>query len=204
MRKIKNFKVNLRIKEIGRVVARVTNNTPLPEELANNIVKACRYYSKFIVPCVVYDSFAKDSLALDLHPDETEFSKKDETTKSKDVPKRWVAQTFFILTIGNKLFEEFEKNRESFGQYSSEIVTAIAVDSLEQAKNFIQRLTAKEASEENCDISRSNETPKTFFKQISEQLSPEKIGVFVENEEFIPKYSMSGFFYWLHRKKVKN
>ncbi|MCL2335739.1 MAG: hypothetical protein FWC57_06715, partial [Endomicrobia bacterium] len=88
MRKIKNFKVNLRVREIVRVIKKLTNSAELPVELEEAVQRGCHFYSKFPVPCVVYDTFSKDSLQF---------------SYEKDAPAKWVAQSVFFLTIGDSL-----------------------------------------------------------------------------------------------------
>ena len=187
MRKIKNFKVNLRVREIVRVIKKLTNSADLAPELEEAVQRGCHFYSKFLVPAVVYDTFAKGSLPF---------------LYEKDAPQKWVAQSIFFLTIGDKLSEEFKKNETAYGQHTPKIVSAIAVDALEQSKNFLQRLLSNEAEDENCELSRSSELPKDYFTQAAQILPIDKINLTLQGETLIPQYSTCGLFYWTASKKT--
>ena len=186
MRKIKNFRVNLRVREITRVIKKLINAPELPVEIEEAVQRGCHFYSKFIVPCVVYDAFAKDALPF---------------VYEKDAPAKWAAQSIFFLTIGRQLQEEFKKNEEAFGEHTGKIVSAVAVDALEQSKNFIQRLIAGEAEEENCELSRSVELPADLYAEAAKLLPIDKIGVSIDDGTLEPQYSCCGLFYWMPSKK---
>jgi hypothetical protein len=186
MRKIKNFKVNLRVREIVRVIKKLTNSAELAVDLEEAVQRGCHFYSKFLAPAVVYDTFAKGSLAF---------------LYEKDAPQKWVAQSVFFLTIGDKLSEEFAKNETAYGEHTSKIVSAIAVDALEQSKNFLQRILSNEAEGESCDLSRSVELPKDYYAQASQILPIDKINLILQDGAFIPQYSACGLFYWTPNKK---
>ena len=135
MRKIKNFRVNLRLKEILRVIKKLMNTAELSIEFEKSVQRCCRFYSKFLVPSVVYETFSKETLPF---------------VYEKDAPSKWIAESVFFVTIGSGLYEEYKRNEEIFGEYTEKIVSVISSDALEQSKNFIQRLVSSEAQEENC------------------------------------------------------
>jgi hypothetical protein len=186
MRKIKNFKVNLRIKDISRVVRRLINTVDMSVDIEEAIQRCCRFCVKFLSPSVVYDTFSKESLPF---------------VYEKDVPPKWVAESIFFVTIGNALEEEYKKNENVFGEYTSEIVAAIAVDALEQSKNFVQRIISNEAQDENCEITRVVDIPIELYENISKVVPADKIGVSVHSGNVCPKYSSTGLFYWIPSKK---
>lgn len=186
MKKIKNFKVNLRVREILRVMKKLTNNQELPVELEEAVQRGCHFYSKFLVPSVVYDTFGKGTLNF---------------VYEKDAPQKWVAQSIFFVTIGQGLTEEYKKNEEVYGEHTGKIVSAIAVDALEQAKNFLQRLVSNEAEGENCDISRSVDIPADLYAEAANVVPTDKIDITIQDGELNPQYSACGLFYWIPSKK---
>lgn len=190
MKKIRNFKVNLRVREIMRVIKKLTNAAELSVETEESVQRACHFYSKFIMPSVVYDTFSKDALTF---------------VYEKDAPAKWIARSVFFITIGTALEEEYGKNEESFGEHCAAIVSAIAVDALEQSKNFTFRLVSGEACEENCDISRSIALPPDLYEEAAKIVPADKIDISVCNGGLIPQYSDCGMFYWIPtgRKKGK-
>jgi hypothetical protein len=187
MRKIKNFKINIRTREISRIIRKLLNVEDLPIEIEEAVQKSCFVCEKIIKPAVIYDTFSKETM---IFPIEIE------------VPEKWVAISPYILTIGNVLEEEYNKNKELFGEYGVQIISAISSDALDQSKNFIQKLLASEASDENCELSRSIELPKQYNQEIIKYLPVDKINLSLTEEgNFIPVNSMAGIYYWIPLKK---
>jgi hypothetical protein len=186
MRKIKNFKVNLRVKEISRVVKKLINTVELSVEFEETIQRCCRFYVKFLTPSVVYETFSKEALPF---------------AYEKDVPSKWVAESVFFVTIGDDLYDEYKKNKSVFGEHTGKIVSAIAVDALNQSKNFVQRLISNEAQDEDCVISRIVDIPNDLYAEFSKVVPIDKIGISIESGDIIPKYSTCGLFYWIPSKK---
>lgn len=188
MKKIKNFKINIRPREISRIVRKLLNMPELGIEIEEAVQRACYFYAKTINPAVVYETFSKDlqSFAFD----------------NPDTDIKWIAATYYILTIGNGLKETFEKDGDVFGLYTTQIVSAISADALEQSKNFVQKLVTAEAGEEQCELSRGTELPQNRYKDICAVLPAEKINVSVCKEErFIPEHTIAGIFYWIALKR---
>lgn len=187
MRKIKNFKINIRTREISRIIRKLLNVEELPIEIEEAVQKSCFVCEKIIKPAVVYDTFSKETMLFSI---ETE------------APEKWVAISPYILTIGNVLEEEYSKNKTLFGEYGVQIVSAIAADALEQARSFVQKLLSSEAGDENCELSRSIELPKQYNQEIIKYLPVEKINLSLTEEgDFIPANSMAGIYYWIPLKK---
>jgi hypothetical protein len=186
MRKVKNFHINLRTKDIVRSIKRLSPNDEFSDDIEIDIKRACRYYLKFICPSVVYEVFTKD------------FS---DFNYDKDAPSKWVARSVFFTTIGSLLEEEYKNNPSLFSRPGDNLISAIAVDALDQSKNFVCRLIASEAQEEDCDISRPVEIPNEFYDRISQVIPIDKINMSLENGELIPKYSLCAMVYWTPAKK---
>ena len=188
MRKIKNFKVNLRVREITRVIKKLNNMVDMPVEMEESVQRACHFYSKFLMPSVVYDTFSKDAMPF---------------VYEKDAPAKWVAQSVFFVTIGTSLETEYQKNENAFGENTNTILSSIAVDALEQSKNFIQRIISGEAEGENCEISRSFDLPADLYGQSAALVPADKIEITVEDGKLVPQYSNCGLFYWIPSPKKK-
>ncbi|MDR2426309.1 MAG: hypothetical protein LBD46_03915 [Endomicrobium sp.] len=188
MKKIRNFRVNLRVREIIRVVKKLTNTAEMTIEIEETTQKACRFYSDFIMPSVLYDTFSKDDISF---------------VYEKDAPSKWVARSVFFITIGDKIEEYLKKNENIFGEHSNTILSAVAVDALEQAKNFTQRLVANEAEDDNYDISRSIDLPSDLYEKAAKVVPIDKIDISVKDGKLFPQYSICGLFYWIPSSKKK-
>lgn len=187
MRKIKNFKISIRTREISRIMRKFLNVDSLPIELEESVQKSCFVCEKIIKPAVVYDTYSKESILFSFE------------TKT---PEKWIAVSPYVLTIGNVLQEEYSKNRSVFGEYGVQIISAIAADALEQSKNFIQKLLSSEATDENCELSRSVDFPQQYNNELLKYLPIEKINLSLsEDGSFIPANSIAGLYYWIPLKK---
>ncbi|MDR1434302.1 hypothetical protein [Candidatus Endomicrobiellum devescovinae] len=186
MRKIKNFKVTLRVKDISRVIRKLINAVDVSAELEETIQRSSRFYVKFLSPSVVYDTFSKESLPF---------------VYEKDIPPKWIAESIFFVTIGSALEEECKKNENAFGEHTSKIVSAIAVDALEQSKNFVQRIISNETQDENCEVTRAVDIGSEYYEEVCKVIPVDKIGVSTEVGTIYPKYSSAGLFYWIPSKK---
>ena len=159
----------------------------LPIEVEEAVQKSCFICEKIIKPAVVYDTFSKEAMTF---PIEVE------------APEKWIAVSPYIVTIGNVLEEEYNNNKALFGEYGVQIMSAISSDALDQSRNFVQKLLASEASDENCELSRSIELPKQYNRDIINYIPVEKINLSLNEEgNFIPASSMAGLYYWIPLKK---
>ena len=187
MRKIKNFKISIRTREISRIMRKFLNIDSLPIELEESVQKSCFVCEKIIKPAVIYDTYSKEAI---LFPFETQ------------TPEKWIAVSPYVLTIGNVLQEEYSKNKSVFGEYGVQIISAIAADALEQSKNFVQKLLSSEATDENCELSRSVDFPQQHNNELSKYLPIEKINLSLsEDGNFVPANSIAGLYYWIPLKK---
>lgn len=187
MRKIKNFKINIRPREISRILRKLLNVPDLSIDIEESVQRACFFYGKCIKPAVVYETFSKESMICSF---------------DIDTPNKWIAVSPYVLTIGNSLQEEFDNKQDIVGEYTTQIVAAISADTLEQSKNFVQKLITSEASDENCELSRHVDLPNNLYQDICKVLPIEKINVILsEDGKFEPAYSTAGLFYWIPLKK---
>jgi hypothetical protein len=186
MRKIKNFRINLRIKEILCIIKKLVNAVELSIEFEEAVRRCCRFCSRFLVPSAVYETFSKKTFPF---------------VCEKDAPLKWIAESVFFVTIGEDLYEEYKKDERTFGEYTGKIISAVGVDALEQSKNFIQRLVSKEAQGENCEILRSVDIPPHLYETAVGCISAYKIGISAEDGKLNPRYSECGLFYWVPSKK---
>ncbi|MDR1662803.1 MAG: hypothetical protein LBR59_00080 [Endomicrobium sp.] len=189
MRKIKNFKVNLRAKDILRSVRKLISTVDMSVELEETIQRCGCFYTRFLSPSVVYDTFLKESLSF---------------VCEKDIPQKWFAKSVFFVTIGSALEEEYKKNESAFGEHTGKIVSVIIAAALKQSKNFMQRIISNEAQYENCEVTKVIDIGNKYYKEICKVISIDKIGISVgEVGTIYPKYSFAGLFYWVPSKRKK-
>ena len=188
MRKIKNFKISIRTREVSRIVKKLLNVEDLDIEVEEAIQKSCFICEKIIKPAVVYDTFSKESMFFNVDIEK---------------PEKWIAVSLYVLTIGNVLQEQYEKNKSLFGNYAVQIISAISADALEQSKSFVQKIINSEITkEDNCELSRSIEIPQQYNQEIIKYLPIEKINISLSEEnKFVPINTSAGLYYWIPLKK---
>ena len=188
MRKIKNFKISIKTREVSRIVKKLLNVEDLDIEVEEAIQKSCFICEKIIKPAVVYDTFSKESMFFNVDIEK---------------PEKWIAVSLYVLTIGNVLQEQYEKNKSLFGNYAVQIISAISADALEQSKNFVQKILNSEITkEDNCELSRSIEIPQQYNQEIIKYLPIEKINISLSEEnKFVPINTSAGLYYWIPLKK---
>lgn len=174
------------------MLRKLLNVEELSIDIEEAVQKACFFYNQSIVPAVVYDTFSKESMVCSFADIET--------------PEKWIAISPYVVTIGNKLQEEFNSNQEKFGEYTMQIVSAISADTLSQAKNFVQKILADDAQDDYCELSRSIEVDSALYSEICKVLPIEKINVSLINLEenkfkFEPSNTITGLYYWIPKKK---
>ncbi len=189
MRKIKNFKINIRTREVSRIVRKLLNMENLPIETEEAVQKSCFLCEKVVKPAVVYDTFSRENTIFPFE---------------NNAPEKWIALSPYILTIGDVLQHQYEENKDIFGEHAVQIISAIAADALEQSKNFIHKLLSEDAHDENCELSRNVELPEHYNNEIIKYLPIEKINLSLgEDGKFIPANSVAGIYYWIPLKKRK-
>ena len=188
MRKIKNFKISIKTREVSRIVKKLLNVEDLDIEVEEAIQKSCFICEKIIKPAVVYDTFSKESMFFNVDIEK---------------PEKWIAVSLYVLTIGNVLQEQYEKNKSLFGNYAVQIISAISADALEQSKSFVQKIINSEITkEDNCELSRSIEIPEQYNQEIIKYLPIEKINISLSEEnKFVPINTSAGLYYWIPLKK---
>ncbi|MDR2771989.1 MAG: hypothetical protein LBB93_00805 [Elusimicrobiota bacterium] len=189
MRKVRNFNINLRTKEILRSIKRLNAETEIDAAVEIEVQRACRYYLSFISPSVIYDVLKKDL---------------SDFAYEKDAPAKWIARSVFFVSIGDQLQKEGEENPSLFSRCGENLLSTIAVDALDQSKSFVCRLIAKEAELEDCSITRAIEIPAEFYPPIIEKIPIDKIEMAFENGVLFPKYSFCAMVYWMPNKKKSN
>jgi len=192
MRKIKNFKITIKNREVSRMLRKLLNVEELSIEQEESVQRACFFYNKTINPAVVYDTYSKESGIFSFNLEE---------------PAKWIAFSPYIITIGNKLQEEFNKNKDMFGEHTIQIVSAISANTLEQSKNFVQKILGDDAQKEYCELSRNIEIPNNLYSEICKTLPIDKINVSLITGEdnktfkFEPSNTITGLYYWIPVKR---
>ncbi len=190
MKKIKKFKINLRSREIIRLLKKTTKIQEINSDIEEKVETESKRYQNFITPAAIYDTIQKDKF-----PKEVLVSQ----------PENWVAATAYFVTVGEKIENELKNIRDRKDMAGESIAHSIALEGVEQSLNFIGRLIKEEALNEDCETSKSNSIDSNkLFPKMFEIVSGEKIGINLSDKDVLnPIYSSCGIIYWIPIKKGK-
>jgi hypothetical protein len=190
MKKIKKFKINIRQREVLRLL-KSTARIEITPQLEQAVLQESQRLAKIASPAAIYETLQKEKV-----PQELAFS----------APPTWVAASFFLITISSVMENEIKEAQRRGEQILGQMLHAISLEALEQATNFVERLLVEEAKEENCEFSDRvmiSESPawETFFTI----LPGDKVGVqLLANGTLQPLYSSAGILYWIPVKKHRS
>lgn len=187
MKKIKKFKINLRSREIARLL-KATAKTEITPQLEEAIQRESSRLATLISPAAVYETQPKEKIHAAL---------------AANAPDKWVAASAYIVTIGSDVENEIRDAQAKNEAMLSQILHAVALEALEQTDNFVQRLLVAEAQDESCDLSRRQPvTSGAAWPAFTELLPGDKIGVqLVADDQFQPMYASAGMVFWTPAKK---
>jgi len=189
MNKIKNFRINLREKEILRLLKK-TSKIEVTSQVQSAVQTHSEQLQKIIAPASIYSTFQKGKLPLKL---------------AFSAPDKWIAATVFAVTIGVAFENEIEVAQNKNESVLFGITHCIGVEALEQSVNFIGRLINDEAKDEECELSQKIIIADTSDIEVLCQVLPiAKIGVsFSQNSGVVPMFSSFGLYFWTPNKKRK-
>jgi hypothetical protein len=187
MKKIKKFKINLRQREIARLL-KATTKTEITPQLEEAIRRESARLQPLINPAAVYETQPKEKVAEEL---------------SAAAPERWVAASSYVVTIGSEVEGEIRDAQGRSEGMLAQILHAVALEALEQTDNFVHRLLVDEARSESCELSDRQQVATTVaWTPFSAALLPDKIGVSLKDpDRFTPMFSSAGIVYWIPVKK---
>lgn len=188
MKKIKNFKINIRPREVMRLLKNTTRLGEITPQIEEMVQRETRRLQKVVAPAAIYETQPKEKFPQAL---------------AADPPENWVAASVYLFTIGHDIEREISEARKRDENVLSDILHSIAIEALEQSGNFINRLLLDEAKEESCELSCrqsvGNGDPWQSFLRI---LPGDKIGVERRDEEaFSPRYTSGTVVFWSPVKK---
>lgn len=189
MKKIKRFKINIRTREVLRLLKNTTRIVPdarIEEQVRQESVRV----QKCISPAALYETHPADKI-----PQELIISP----------PSNWVAASLFIITIGAGMEAEIAAAAQAGDEEKSAVLHAIALEGLEQSCNFVHRLIIEEGKDESCEVTRDMAlTALPAEEKVFSLMPPDRIGVRLTGENmFEPRYSLCALSYWSPVKKRK-
>lgn len=184
--KIKNFKINLRLKEVYNNLRQ--KDIKLTPEIETLVSVAEKELQEVILPSVVFDTFDV---------------KKDERIKnfvnSIQIPKNVELVSFVISTLGDKV-ENFVSSIED--EIKRNIAEAVIIEYLNSSIMFVIKIL-QEKFEDNVETGSVFLLQENFYDEIIKLLSADKIGVcyLSDTKKLLPKYTSLNYLFWFRTKK---
>jgi hypothetical protein len=180
MTKIKNFRVNLRPREIARWLKKERGVETTPE-LELTIAEAIKEARKWVTPAAVYTTLTR---------------KTAEKTTTIAMPPEAVALSVAVVSIGTGL--EAERKNAQPGSPRDMLLSAIEQEALAQSLQFTVRLIGEQAEEEDCEMSSPvsvQEAP--VASSLATLLGVARIGIqFDPSAPEPPPYVRVSYWFW--------
>jgi hypothetical protein len=188
LKKIKKFKVNIRLRETMRLLKATARIPDISSEIEDEIHRQSRKMEGVIATAALYETIRKDKFPQELQI---------------EPPDNWVAASVYLATIGENAEVQIMNAQNAGETLTGQILHSIALESLEQSGNFLRRLLDDEAKDETCELSRQKVlNSEAAWNKLLELLPGDKIGVrFLGGERFAPIYTTGGIIYWTPVKK---
>lgn len=189
MKKIKNFKINLRQHQIIRLLKTTSNVSEITPQLEEAVRQECSHIQKIISPAAIYETFTELNIADNL---------------KQMMPDNFVAVSFYVVTINDKVEKEIKEAQRRDENILCNILHSISLEGLEQSINFIQKLILEEAKDDCCVLTERQDIKSSqILDKIVELLPLDKINVqLTDNRILQPIYTSCGFIPWIPQKKL--
>lgn len=186
MRKIKGFKLNLKIKEIQRRAKKA--KIDLVEAGCAQDAELTALLTTFTgrtKPSVVFESFTAE-------------------THSALAPVPGLAYSLAITTLGAEV-DDYVQQVAIEKPARGPLLKIIGETALDDAARFVLNLVEDEAREERCELSPIQSlTDPAALRTIAEKLEAHKINVEADDNGFKPAHSSAFSISWLSRAKTKS
>ena len=184
MTKIKNFKINLRPREIARWLKKERGVDSTPElELA--IEQLMRESKLWIEPSAVYSTLTR-AIA--------------EKTTSLVFPDRSIAVSIIAVSVGPRLEEERLSARAHPSREA--LLAALGQEALSQTLQFAIRLIQDQAKEEDCEMPAAGPLPAGGFdpsmvSSLATLVGIQRIGIEIDpSAPALPPYARVAWLFW--------
>ncbi len=183
--KIKNFKINLRIKEVYNNLKQ--KNIKFTKEIETLVYVIDKELKDVIFPSVLFDTFDV---------------KKDQRIKNFvnffQIPKNVESVSFIILTLGDKI-EDFISYIND--EIKKNVAESIILEYITSSLIFVTKVL-QEKFEDNIEVGSLFLLPENFYNEVIKLLSADKIGVSYEEKtkQILPKYTSLNYLFCFRKK----
>lgn len=180
MTKIKNFKINLRAREIARWLKKERGLETTPElELA--IDQLCKQARSWIEPAAVYTTLTRPIA---------------EKTTAIAFPETAIAVSILAVSIGPAL--GLERQSACADALRAPLLQALEIEALAQTLQFAVRLVQDQAKEEDCDMTPPVPAEDAVASPLAALVGIQRIGIVLDASAAlqIPAHARVAWVFW--------
>ena len=189
MTKIKNFRINLRPREVARLLKNQAKLQITPA-LEASIEHAINDAKRAIQPAAVYTTLTRSTA---------------EKATALPLADPAIAASVIAVTIGPVFENEIAAASEHQDLLQASLLGALRDEALHQAVQFIMRLIEDQAKEEECDMSAPRVvTDGVLLGSLGSLLGAARIGIHLQNEPpQLPPYARLVWTVWSPKVRAK-
>src|SRR5258708_4795813 len=162
MTKIKNFRINLRAREIARLM-KAQAKLQITPALEASIEHAVNDAKRLVQPSAVYTTLTRSTA---------------EKATSLPLAEPDVAASVIAVTIGPALQEEIVGAVDRHDPLQASLLEALRVEALHQAVHFVVRLIEDQVKEEECELSALRDVAdEPLLISLGSLLGTQRIGI---------------------------
>jgi hypothetical protein len=180
MTKIKNFRIQLRTRDMARWLKKERGLETTPE-LEVSVEQAGKEAKRWIEPAAVYTTLTRQIA---------------EKTTTISFPDKAIAISIVAVSIGPAL--EAERKSAEAGSSTETLLAAVQQEALAQALQFAIRLVQDQAKEEDCEMSAPVFSPDLFTSStLPTLLGVQRIGIaFDASTQELPSHARVAWLFW--------
>jgi hypothetical protein len=182
MTKIKNYRINLRAREVIRLLKN-EQHLPATPELEVSVDAALKRWKSLVQPAAVYTTLTRATA---------------EKTTSIAFPEKSVAVSILAATIGAGLSCASTEAASEGPVSEAVLLHAVAQEALQQAVQFGVKLLLEQAKEEECTLSALVQAEDgNLVNSLSSLLGTARIGIEPQGEgSALPPYARLIWVFW--------
>ena len=192
--KIKKFRIRPRIPTVGKILKSLLSVKQLPSDVEEKLTAEAAGFSQQLIPIAFYHTWSKNDIPAAFL-----------ALLKAAGHQRAIALTALVATIGSEpeeMIAQFLMNGET---QKSQIWTALCEDAADVSFQFLSRLLADEAEQDDCEISEPiSVIENEHLSDILRDLEAEQEGVSLDAASHLtPRFTRVALAAWIPISKRK-
>jgi len=176
MKKIKKFRINLRLREIIKNLKIITQTKEITSQLEEAVKKEMARAGEYLTPACMFETVKPGP--------------EGETGS--------VSISYLFVTLGEAIEKEIDACAPVSETIRSNIIHSIGLDGIEVGLNFIYKLLLEEAGKEECELRPLTKLTGNRVKAVFDKINPGRIGIRLnDNNELQPFYTAVASVEWV-------